>query len=164
MTLPWLSFLAGVGVVAVSPAAASTTTSDERIVIGGIGPGGMGSNHLRNLAKRDDLVMARVCDVDLAAHHDDFLAAIRGNAVLNADITVGHRTATVVHLANIVVRMGRVLNFDPATERIVDDVEADALNGRTYRKNHFAIPVGVWNRLPENVVVGLVEKRLLQGE
>ncbi len=92
---------------------------------------------------RNKLIAERTGQADLVAHHDNFFAAIRGNAELNADITAGHRAATIVHLANIAARMGRVLNFDPKTERIVDDVEADALIGRTYREGHFATPVGV---------------------
>lgn len=92
---------------------------------------------------RNKLIAERTGRADLVAHHDNFFAAIRGNAQLNADITVGHRSATLVHLANIAARMGRVLNFDPKTERIVDDVESDALIRRTYRNDHFATPVDV---------------------
>ena len=36
----------------------------NRIVVGVIGTGGMGSAHLRNLTKRDDVEIAYVCDVD----------------------------------------------------------------------------------------------------
>ena len=64
MTLPRRSFLAGVGAAAVSPAAVSSTPGADRIIVGLIGPGGMGSNHLRNLVKRDDVTVAWVCDVD----------------------------------------------------------------------------------------------------
>jgi predicted dehydrogenase len=92
---------------------------------------------------RNKLIAERTGPADLVAHHDNFFAAIRGTARLNADISVGHGSATIVHLANIAARIGRVLNFDPRTERIVDDVEADALVSRTYRENHFAIPSGI---------------------
>jgi predicted dehydrogenase len=92
---------------------------------------------------RNKLFAERTGQADLVAHHDNFFAAIRGSAMLNADITVGHSSATIVHLANIAARIGRVLHFDPQTERIVDDVEADALISRTYCENHFAIPAGV---------------------
>ncbi|MCP4507711.1 MAG: Gfo/Idh/MocA family oxidoreductase [Fuerstiella sp.] len=97
----------------------------------------------RMYGPRNKLIAKRSGQADLVAHHDNFFAAIRGTARLNADITVGHRSATVVHLANIAARTGRVLNFDPHTERIVDDAEADALVRRTYREDHFAIPAGI---------------------
>lgn len=89
---------------------------------------------------RNKLMAERSGPADLVAHHDNFFDAIRGKAKLNADITAGHRAATIVHLANIAVRTGRLLNFDPATERIVGDQEADALISRTYRADHFATP------------------------
>src|SRR5262245_44069857 len=42
----------------------SAAAADRRVVIGLIGPGGMGSNHLRLLARRTDVEVAYVCDVD----------------------------------------------------------------------------------------------------
>jgi len=38
-----------------------------------------------------------------------------------------HRTACILHLANIAIRMGRKLKFDPVTEQIVGDDEANRL-------------------------------------
>ncbi len=40
------------------------TQASRRVVIGVIGTGGMGSNHLRRLAARKDVQVAYVCDVD----------------------------------------------------------------------------------------------------
>ena len=37
---------------------------------------------------------------------------------------------------------GRSLRFDPATEKIIGDEEANRLVSRTYRKDHWAIPKG----------------------
>lgn len=97
----------------------------------------------RMYGPRNKLVAERTGPADLVAHHDNFFDAIHGRAPLNADITAGHRSATVVHLANIAARTGRVLNFDPETERIIGDSEADGLIHRTYRDDHFATPQGV---------------------
>lgn len=80
---------------------------------------------------------------DLPAHTRNFLEAIRSGTPLNADIEVGHLSATLVHLFNLVGRTGRALRFDPATERILDDPEADRLVRRTYRDGHWAVPKGV---------------------
>jgi hypothetical protein len=52
----------------------------------------------------------------------------------------GHRSATLVHLANIAARVGRVVHFDPQTETIVGDTEAAPMVGRRYREGHWAVP------------------------
>jgi predicted dehydrogenase len=81
---------------------------------------------------------------DLAAHHSNFLDCVRGEAKrLNADVTAGHRSATLCHLANIATRVGRVLTFDPKKEEVVNDTEAAAMVRRTYREKHWAVPAGV---------------------
>jgi hypothetical protein len=75
---------------------------------------------------------------------DDFVDAIRNNRRPNADIEEGHRTVGLVHLANIAIRLGRSLDFDPANEQIVGDAEASQLLSRNYRDGgHWAIPQGV---------------------
>jgi predicted dehydrogenase len=76
-------------------------------------------------------------------HFDNFTAAIRNGGRLNADIEEGHRTVALVHLANVAIRLGRSLDFDPANEQIVGDAEASQLLTRTYRQDgHWAIPQG----------------------
>ena len=45
-----------------------------------------------------------------------------------------HRTMTVVHLANIAIRTGRKIQWDPAKEEIIGDPGASALLGRSYRE------------------------------
>ena len=79
----------------------------------------------------------------VADHTADFLDAIRTGKRPNADIEIGHLSATLAHLANILARTGRQgLAFDPGHERILDDAEADALVTRTYREGHWAVPKG----------------------
>ena len=39
----------------------------------------------------------------------------------------------LVHLGEIGYRVGRVLNFDPVQERILDDPQADAMLSKPYR-------------------------------
>jgi predicted dehydrogenase len=79
---------------------------------------------------------------DLPAHHQNFIDCIRSGNRPNADIAEGHLSAVLAHLGNIACRVGRTLHFDPATERIGDDTEADALVKRNYRDGHWAVPVG----------------------
>ncbi len=81
--------------------------------------------------------------LDSAVHHRDFLACIRSGRRPNADIEIGHLSATLAHLGNIATRVGRVLHFDPGTEQIAGDEEANHLVHRTYRQGHWAVPKGV---------------------
>ena len=68
-----------------------------------------------------------------------FLDAIRNYRRPSADIEIGHYSAALPHLANILARTGRgQLTFDPKPERFVDAPDADALIGRTYREGHWA--------------------------
>jgi len=76
---------------------------------------------------------------DTRAHCADFFDAIRNGRRPNADIEIGHLSATLSHLANILARTGkRKLAFDPKTERFTDLPEANALVGRSYREGHWA--------------------------
>lgn len=78
---------------------------------------------------------------DQVAHMANFLAAIRGEAALNAPPEIGHVSTSLCHLGNISTRLGRALKFDPATERFIGDDEANALVGREYR-DHWGRPQG----------------------
>jgi hypothetical protein len=78
-----------------------------------------------------------------SSHFQNFLDALRDGKPLAADIEEGHLSASLCHLGNIAVRVGRTLNFDPQTERIVGDDEADGLLRREYREGHFAVPRGI---------------------
>ncbi len=72
-------------------------------------------------------VEAELRGQDDAAHVTNFLNCIRNGGTPNADIEIGHRATTLCHLGNIAVRIGRAVHFDPTTERILNDDEADAL-------------------------------------
>ncbi len=80
--------------------------------------------------------------LDSLPHHRDFLEAIRSGRRPHADIEIGHLSSSLAHLGNIATRVGRRLRFDPAAEVIIDDAEAQALVGRTYRAGHWAVPRG----------------------
>jgi hypothetical protein len=78
----------------------------------------------------------------LPDHHQNFLDCIRSGQRPHADIEIGHLTASLCHLGNIATRVGRVVQFDPATEQVTGDAEAAAMVRRTYR-DHWAVPQGV---------------------
>jgi len=81
--------------------------------------------------------------IDDLHHHRDFLGAIRTGKTPNADVGIHHLSATLSHLGNIATRVGRVIHFDPKTEQVGGDDEANALVRRAYRKGHWAVPRGV---------------------
>ncbi|QDU93902.1 Gfo/Idh/MocA family protein [Lignipirellula cremea] len=60
-------------------------------------------------------------------HHRNFLDAVLHGAELMAPAEVGHRTATICHLNNIAMQVGRSLKWNPETEQIEGDEEASAL-------------------------------------
>lgn len=75
------------------------------------------------------------------AHLDNFVDAIRGDAELAAPLIEAHRSIAPVHLANVALKTGRSIKFDPQAEKIIDDAKASELLGRQYRQGgHWAIP------------------------
>ena len=61
---------------------------------------------------------------------------------LNAPIEEGHLSCALVHLANASYRLGRALQVDPTTERVIGDEEAERLlrdGDRGYRPP-FVVP------------------------
>ena len=81
--------------------------------------------------------------LDNLAHHRNFLECVRSGKQPSADIETGHLSAGICHLGNIATRVGRTIRFDPTSERVVGDEEADQLIRRTYREGHWAVPKGV---------------------
>jgi len=57
-------------------------------------------------------------------HRLDWLNAIRSRSQPICHVGVGHRTATICHLAGICERLGRPIDWNPETEHIVGDDRA----------------------------------------
>jgi predicted dehydrogenase len=77
-------------------------------------------------------------------HFANFIDCVRSRKKedLTAPVEEGHISATLVHLANVSYRLGRTLNFDPATEQVIGDEQANRLlrdGDRGYRQG-FTIP------------------------
>ncbi len=66
-------------------------------------------------------------------HVNDFLDCIKTRKTPVADISIGHRSATVCHLGNIAVRTGKKIQWDPKTETIKGDSEASKWLTKEYR-------------------------------
>jgi hypothetical protein len=75
-----------------------------------------------------------------ATHIGIWLDCIRAHSVkdLNAPVEIGHRSATVCHLANLAMEFRRTLNWDPNAERFVDDEAADRATWRPARANRWS--------------------------
>ena len=78
----------------------------------------------------------------LPHHHQDFLDCIRKGQQPNADVEIGHLSASLCHLGNIATLVGRTVHFDPQTEQVTGDEEAGKMVRRSYR-DHWAVPAGV---------------------
>ncbi len=69
----------------------------------------------------------------MEGHHRDFLNCVRTRARTIASPEVAHRSTTACHVANICLRLGRKLQWDPVAERFVNDPEADRMLARAMR-------------------------------
>ncbi|MFO0429628.1 MAG: Gfo/Idh/MocA family protein [Planctomyces sp.] len=67
-------------------------------------------------------------------HDQNFLECVKSRRPPISDVETGHRSASLCHLANISIELGRSLRWNPAVERFEDDVEANGKLARTYRQ------------------------------
>lgn len=84
-------------------------------------------------AARDYIASGKLGDIPL------IIDCIRSRNKPNADIEFGHKSAILIHLANIATALGgRRLVFDPNTEQITNDEEANnhILRKREYREGY----------------------------
>jgi len=74
-------------------------------------------------------------------HFANFIEAVRkqDKSILNGPVETAHLASGLAHLGNIAYRTGRVLNFDPKTEKFINDSEADKYLKDTYRDG-FVVP------------------------
>ncbi len=69
-----------------------------------------------------------------ALEHDDFLKCVRSRKDPYFPVEIGHRVSSVCHLANLAIKLGRKLKWDPVAEQFPDDPEANRLLDRPRRK------------------------------
>lgn len=78
--------------------------------------------------------LERHCAPAIRRHMQDLLAAIASRGKPVADIEQGYISTASCILANIAMQVGRTLSWDPATQRVVGDEEANRLLRRPYRQ------------------------------
>jgi predicted dehydrogenase len=67
-------------------------------------------------------------------HHQNFLDCVRSRAKTITPAETAHRSASVGHLGVVSMEVGRKIRWDPVTETIIGDPEAERLLGHSYRK------------------------------
>jgi predicted dehydrogenase len=72
----------------------------------------------------------------LGRHMANFFECARDRSQPVADVFTHHRAMTTCHLANIALRLNRKLAWDPKSEQIVGDREANAWQSREQRKGY----------------------------
>jgi predicted dehydrogenase len=73
-------------------------------------------------------------DEQFNLHVRNFLDCIKSRQRPIADIEQGHQATTACHLANISLKTGRKIKWDPEREEILGDAEASKMLVRPYRK------------------------------
>jgi hypothetical protein len=67
------------------------------------------------------------------AHVRNFLDCVKSREAPVAHAEVGHRSASVCHLGNVAIRLGRNVKWDPEQERFPGDDEANEMLWRPQR-------------------------------
>ncbi len=65
--------------------------------------------------------------------HRDFLDCVKSRKDPYFPVEIGHRVASVCHLANIAIKRGHKLHWDPTAERFANDDAANAMLARPMR-------------------------------
>ncbi len=68
-----------------------------------------------------------------AGEHRDFLDGVKTRKDPYFPVDIGHRVSTVCHLANIAIRLGRKLRWDPDAEQFIGDDEANRMMSHPMR-------------------------------
>jgi len=69
-----------------------------------------------------------------AGEHRNFLDCVKSRQDPYFPVDIGHRVSTVCHLANIALKLGRKLTWDPEAEVFTGDDEANKMLSRKMRK------------------------------
>ncbi len=100
--------------------------------------GGLTGKPVEELTEKDNReleeIMAKLYGGKTPGDHmRNFFECIRDRSAPIANVASHHRAVTCCHLANIALRLGRKLNWDPAKEDFVDDAEAGRFLKREQR-------------------------------
>jgi len=124
------------GFMVVEPGGFQVYKSAVGNSISGDAARGAGAGRAESYQKTMDEKAVEKAQWDTTPHMQNFFQAIRARdyKLLHADVAIGTRAASFVHLANISYRVGRVLKVDQANGRFLADGQANALFSRNYRE------------------------------
>jgi len=90
------------------------------------------------LYARDNLARPpRMGKLDAIVNHmGNFFDCVKDRAEPISDVPSQHRSVSACHLANIAMRLGRPLNWDPEKESFVGDDEANTWLRRAQREQY----------------------------
>ena len=94
---------------------------------------------------RPSEIVART-DGSQGGEHRNFLDCVKSRQPCYAPAETGHRTVTIAHIGNIAMLLGRKLQWNPQTERFVDDAEADKMLSRKQREPWTIANIDSWIR------------------
>jgi len=80
-----------------------------------------------------DLAVSGVGYTYMAGHIRNFLDCVRSRQQPASPPEISHRSHTIAHCANLCLRLGRKLHFNPETEQFVNDPEANRMLVRNMR-------------------------------
>ena len=109
--------------------------SDPEILVSTIGPD---ETHLH----RPSTVVGRGSGI--GGEHRDFIDCVKSRNQCYAPAEIGHRTITVSHIGNISMKLERKLQWNPDTERFVDDDQANAMLAREQREPWTIANIDSW--------------------
>ncbi|MBS0266404.1 MAG: Gfo/Idh/MocA family oxidoreductase [Planctomycetes bacterium] len=72
----------------------------------------------------------------ISSHMGNFYDCTQSRQTPISDVDSQHRVASACHLANLAIRLGRTLNWNPETERFINDPAADKLLRREQRPGY----------------------------
>jgi len=70
------------------------------------------------------------------AHMRNFFECVKDRGMPVSDVFTHNRALTTCHLSNIAIRLGRTLKWDPKTQQIVGDDQANAWQSRKQREGY----------------------------
>ena len=75
-------------------------------------------------------------------HFQNWVTAIRSrnHEILHADIEEGHKSMALCLLARTAYQVGRCIRFDPDTEKVLGDDEADAMLNKPVYREPYVVP------------------------
>ncbi len=84
----------------------------------------------------DDLITKLYKGKKPGNHMGNFFECVKSRELPISDVYTHHRAITTCHLANIAIRLGRKIQWNPETQQIVGDKDAQKWQSREQRKGY----------------------------